>query len=116
MSQHVYDILIIISADMTDPAKTTIRTNARQEALEELLTAWVQGRIGQGPDPDEKPPTERDVYTVKISYAARDASFGRASDTGNTSLDIGIIMHALALLGQGLKALPLEKKKGSRRR
>lgn len=102
MSLAPVDVLIVVSFDVTDPTKTCIFTNARTEALEELLSNWLQDQIGRGSD--GKPAMERDVYTIEIGLFLDDDSFCTASDTGNKGLTAGIMMEVM----RDLKTIPVK--------
>lgn len=90
------DILIKISFNIADPDKTVIRTNARKEALEELLSAWVYDQMGRGGD--NSTPEEKDIYQVVIGFEVAEDIFATTSDTGNKGLTAGLVMDTLRRL------------------
>ena len=96
------DIMIEIRENIPEPAKTVIRTNAKPEALEEILEAWLREQMGAGAD--QSTPTEREVYTVKLALDLSDDTFSVESDTGNESLTTGIVMRVF----RDLKHLTVE--------
>jgi|SRR5271155_5175254 len=87
------DVLIVIRHDVCEPDKTCVYTNGRPEALEEILSAWLQNEMGRGRD--ETPFARRDVYTIEIGLVLENDSFFTKSDTGNKGLTCGIVMDAL---------------------
>lgn len=106
MGQMTADIVIEIAFDMDAPHGSVIRTNAKPEALEEILAAWLQDQVGRGKD--DRPPARRDVYRIRIGLRIEDDAFGTESDTGNASLTCGIVMEVINLLGR-LKVEPFEQ-------
>jgi len=92
------DVLVEIEYHLNDPGRSVIRTNARSERIEEILSAWVRDQIGRGKDP--RPPDRRDVYTIKIGLRIDDDAFGTESDTGNAGLTCGLVMDILPRLGR----------------
>lgn len=91
------DVLVVISYLVSDPGSSVIYTNARPEALEEVLSAWVQDQVGHGRDP--VPFIERSSYTIKIGLDVSTDSFATASDTGNRGLTAGLVMEIMKMLG-----------------
>lgn len=83
------DITLDIFYDVNFPEKTVIRTNARKEALEEILEAWLQDQMGAGSDPS--PPAQRDLYRIMIGLNLDGDRFRVVSDTGNKGLTAGIM-------------------------
>ena len=104
MTQVAVDILVIIRYDLLKSASTCIYTNARTDnnALEDILSTWVQGQLGRGEDPS--PAVERDVYTIKLGLVIEDDSFCTEADTGNKGLTCGIVVDVL----QNLKSTPVK--------
>lgn len=84
------DITLDIFYDVNHPEKTVIRTNAKKEALEEILEAWLQDQMGRGKD--ESPPEQRDLYRIMIGLNLDGDRFRVVSDTGNKGLTTGIVM------------------------
>ena len=41
------DVTLEVNFDIKNPDRTTIRTNAKKEAVEEILGAWLSCQIGQ---------------------------------------------------------------------
>lgn len=90
------DVLVVIEYRLNEPDRSVIRTNARPERLEEIISAWVQDQIGRGKDARE--PARREVYTIKIGLRVADDAFGTESDTGNAGLTCGLVMDVLPRL------------------
>jgi hypothetical protein len=97
------DIVIKISYSFNDPEQTVIKTNARKEALEELLSNWVQDQISTGAD--DAQPADKDPYEIKIGLILENDQFLTESDTGNRALTCGIVMDVLGCLG-AVEVLP----------
>ncbi len=98
MNQVAVDIVIEITSDMKEPGRTVIRTNAKPEALEEILGAWLANQIGRGKD--LSPPIARDAYIVTIGLIFEEDAFCTESDTGNKSLTAGIVMDVARRLAE----------------
>ncbi len=96
MGQVAVDVVVAVRYDTKEPSNTRIYTNAREEVLDEILSAWVQDQIGRGKD--SSPPNMKDVYTIKIGLVLEDDSFCTESDTGNKGLTAGIVMDVLGKL------------------
>ncbi|MFC1721117.1 hypothetical protein ACFLY0_00350 [Patescibacteria group bacterium] len=92
------DISIEIIFDINHPEKTLIKTNAKKEALEEILEAWLYCQTGQGADESE--PDERDVYNIQIQLDLSDDSFATSSDTGNKGLTVGLVIDVFRRLSE----------------
>ncbi len=93
MTQFQPDVFIVLEYNINEPLKSTIKANANQEGVREILEAWVHTQLGAGPDPREAVP--RDVYTIKIGLRLEDDAFGTESDTNNKGLTCGIVLDAL---------------------
>lgn len=100
--------ILEIAYDMAHPEKTTIKTNAKKEAVEEILETWLYGQIGQ--NKDESKPARKPIYTIKIQMDLSDDSFHTSSDTGNKGLTCGLLMDVLKRL-ERIKVLSLPKTK-----
>lgn len=98
MSLRPVDILIEIRYGFNDKrAESCVYTNARTEALDELLGNCVQDQMFRGRDP--RPLNESlDLYTVSIGYFLDDDCFSIESDTNNYGMDVGIIMAVMGEL------------------
>ena len=96
-------IVLKIAFDERHPEKTTIKTNARKEAIEEILEAWLSCQIG---GKDKSKPKKKSVYQIEIQLDLSDDSFVTHSDTGNKGLTCGIIIDVFKRLKQ-LKVLAL---------
>lgn len=91
------DIFIEMTFNVKDES-TTIRTNAKHDKVDELLTDYLHSIVGAGKD--ETLMVERDVYTITIGVELADDSWGSSHDCGNKGLRDGIIMRVLALLSK----------------
>ena len=101
------DVILEISHNIQN-GTTTIKTNARKEALEEVLEAWLYGQMGQGEDTN--PPRMKETYSIRIALDLSTDTFRTASDTGNKGLTCGIIMGVhkqVRLKSRGIKVIPL---------
>jgi|SRR5579863_4638104 len=105
MTMAPVDILMVLKVDFKEPSNTSIYTNARPEALDELLGNCIQDEVCKflGRDP-ATPNMDLDVYTVKIGYFLDDDSFSIESDTNNRGFTVGLIG---AILGN-LKNTPVK--------
>lgn len=99
------DILVEIRFKLNDPDKTTIRTNASRDGLQEVIETWLVDQIGKGRD--ERPPERKEEYLVRIGLRLEDDAFGLESDTGNDSLTCGLVRDVLARLDT-LEISPLD--------
>ena len=88
------DVLVEISYCLASPEKTVIRTNARKEALEEIISSWILDQMGRG-SKDTGQPAEKETYLIRIGLRIADDAFGHESDTGNHSLTVGIVADVL---------------------
>ena len=100
------DIVIDIVFIPEDPGRSIIRTNAKKEAIEDILVNWIRGQIGTYADKSK--PNIKEEYKIKIGLTLSDDSFCTESDTGNKSVTCGIIMELLNCLHE-LKILPLQE-------
>lgn len=91
------DIVIQVIFNLKEPDKTVIKTNAKEEAVEEILEAWLAGQVGRGKD--EREPVKKEEYRVVIGLDLEDDTFSTSSDTGNKNLTCGIIASAFSRLG-----------------
>jgi len=98
------DVVLEICCDINNPEKTVIKTNAKKEALREILEAWLSCQIGQGKDESE--PNRHDTYKIKIQLDLTDDTFYTDSDTGNKGLTCGIVMDVSERLDK-IKVLDL---------
>lgn len=89
------DIFIEMTFNVKDET-TTIRTNAKHDKVDELLTDYLHAQVGTGKDPS--PMVELDVYKITIGVELGDDSWGSGHDCGNKGLRDGIIMRILALV------------------
>ncbi len=87
------DIVVEIIYNMKDSGQTVIRTNAKQEAVPEILEAWVMGQVGQGVD--HRNPKKKDEYKISINLDLSDDTFRTSSDTGNHGLTAGLVLDVV---------------------
>jgi hypothetical protein len=85
------DLTLKVHYDMNDVAACFIQTNAKREAIEEILSAWVREQIGKGKD--DREPNMKEIYSIVIELDLHDDSFRTTADTGNDSLTLGIIVR-----------------------
>jgi hypothetical protein len=89
------DILIEIDFDLKDPTKTIVRTNAKQEALDELFAAWVQDQIVTERSDREcyspLEPTNDDHYLIRIGLVLDGDVFYTNHNCDNHALAVGIV-------------------------
>ena len=93
------DIIMEINFNIKEPSKTVIKTNARREAVSEILEAWIFSQIGQGKDSRES--NKKNEYTIVIKLDLSDDTFSTDSDTGNKGLTCGIVIHVFNSLVSG---------------
>lgn len=98
------DISIIINFNINDEAKTTIKTNAKPEALEEILSDWIRDQAGLGED--LRNPNVSGVYEIQINLDLSGDIFTTSSDTGNDGLTAGIVQRVFGTLKE-IEVLPL---------
>lgn len=91
-------VLIVITYPIDSTKIPSIRTNAKPEALKEILTEFLRTQIGLGED--KSSPNEQDYYTITISLQLERDVFTVKSDTGNKGLTTGIVMEVLNNLGK----------------
>lgn len=101
MGMRPVDALIVIKYGFNGRrSESCVYTNARPEALEELLDTWIQDQVGTGRDPN--PPNEAlDLYTIDIGYFLDVDAFSTESDTSNRGLSTGIVMAVVRELREG---------------
>jgi len=92
------DITLEINFNINESDKTTIRTNAKKEAIEEIFEAWLSCQTGQGKDESE--PNKKDEYKIEIQLDLSDDTFFTKSDTGNKGLTCGIVMAVFERLDE----------------
>ncbi len=88
------DITLEITYPVQNPRASTIRTNARPEAIEELLATWIAGQQGKGED--DRKPNELSEYVIVIELDLSNDSFTTRSNTGNKGLTAGIVMDVFS--------------------
>lgn len=98
------DVVLELTYNYDDRSASIIKTNAKPEAVQEILEAWIHGQIGQGRDDSEA--KELSEYKITIQLDMRDDTFITSSDTGNKSLTCGLVMDILRRL-DNVKIEPL---------
>lgn len=91
-------ILVVIKYPIDVIKTPTIETNAKTEALKEILTGFLRTQIGLGKD--KSSPNKEYYYTITISLQLEGDVFTVKSDTGNKGLTTGIVMDVLKNLGK----------------
>ena len=92
------DVCVQISFCKSEPSKSSIKTNLREGAIEDILLEFV--RANQSAGPDHSIPNEREIYDIKIYLDLSDDRFSVESDTGNKGLTLGIVMAIIPLLDE----------------
>jgi hypothetical protein len=93
------DVLIEIHYDMADATQSIIYTNAKSEALEELLSDWLQDQMFRLLRHQELvEPPDRPVYVVKIGLGLRDDGDVWGDEYDNLHLAAGIVGKTLTML------------------
>lgn len=105
MGMRPVDALIVIKYGFNERRnESCVYTNARSEALEELLDIWIQDQVGTGRDPS--PLNEAlELYTIDIGYFLDVDAFSTESDTGNKGMNVGIVMTAFREIRDGTLAV-----------
>jgi hypothetical protein len=92
------DVVVEIIFNMEESDKTTIKTNAKPEAVSEILGAWLVAQTGKGWDSRES--IRRGEYKISIKLDLSNDTFYTSSDTGNSSLTCGIVANVLQNLAK----------------
>jgi len=87
------NIILQILFNVDERNKSTITTNAKKEAIAEILEAWVSSQVGLGKDDSEA--DKKPEYKIEIQLDLSYDTFSTKSDTGNNGLTCGIIMDLL---------------------
>lgn len=91
-----YDLILQVTFNLDNPEKTVIKTNAKKEAVEGILEAWLSGQVGKGED--ESKANEKSEYNIEIQLDLSYDTFYTKSDAGNKGLTCGIIMNVFSRL------------------
>lgn len=91
-----WDIIIDFKYNMVSEEPFDLNTNAKPEAINEVLSEYLRSHIGTGKD--KSIPNKKDVYHILIGLDLNDDSFGTYSDTGNKSLTDGIVLKSISKL------------------
>ena len=85
-----FEIYIQITFPINKPEEFKIRTNAKKEAVGDLLGEYV--RAIQGAGEDNSPANDHEVYTINLVIDLADDTWRSSSDCGNKGLRDGIVM------------------------
>jgi len=88
------DVYIKLEYNVKESKVVVKETNIKKDMIVSFLEEWVQDQIGRGED--KRKTIDRDVYEVVIGCRLEDDTFAHNSNSGNDSLDTGIVMHYLA--------------------
>ncbi len=97
-------IVFDITYNISEPAKSVIKTNAKPKTVRDLLADWLIDQMGRGKD--SAPADNRSEYRIKIGLNLDNDNFYTESDTGNESLACGLIISLFLCLDR-LTILPL---------
>jgi hypothetical protein len=87
-------VIIDITYDLNaDKATFGPNTNAKTEAIPEIITAYLRDQMGQGED--LSPPNHQSLYHIKLGLDLTDDSFRVEHDCGNEGLSTGILLLVL---------------------
>ncbi|MCL4406245.1 MAG: hypothetical protein M1586_01025 [Patescibacteria group bacterium] len=99
-----------ISFDCEHQDQTQVFTNAKDEALTDMLTEYLRSQMGTGED--KNPAAEKNHFSVEVSLDLSEDIFQTKTDTGNKGLTCGIIAQVIDLIDSGaIKPQPLGKAK-----
>jgi hypothetical protein len=99
-----------ISFDCENQEKIQVFTNAKDEALIDMLTEYLRSQMGTGED--KNPAAEKNQFSVEVSLDLSEDIFQTRTDTGNKGLTCGIIARVIGLLDSGvIKPQPLSEAK-----
>ena len=88
------DITIEIVYDIDKLENSTIKTNAKKDAVLDILEQFALSQVGTGSDAGEA--NNKDEYKITIHLDMSDDTFYVTSDTGNKGLTCGIVMHIIS--------------------
>ncbi len=101
------DITVEIIYNVSEPEKTVIKTNAKKEALAEILERWISAQMFRGGD--DSLPNRKSEYRVVIHLDLSDDTFYTESDTGNRGLTCGIVVNVFNDLLDKVTVVDLEE-------
>ena len=111
VSLQPVDILIDIRYGFNGKrAETCVYTNAKPEALDELLGNCILDEVCKFLGRDPNPLNEStDLYTVKVGYWFDGDCFAIESDTNNRGMNVGILMAVMGeLRSEGGGCIPVK--------
>lgn len=97
------DIYLNVTYPVDEPEKFKIETNAKAEAVADLIEDFIHDQIGAGTDRSQA--NELDVYEIILAIDLSDDSWRIKDDCGNKGLRDGIL---LAVLGRISKSQNLD--------
>lgn len=100
------DIYLKVIYPVGNPSEFCVETNARDEAISELLTDFIYHQIGSGKDDSEA--NYLDVYEIEIGIDLMDDSWRIRHNCGNKGLRDGILMDVV----RRIEETPERVKKG----
>jgi len=98
------DVVIEINFNMAEE-KAIVKTNAKKEALPEILGAWIESRKEQKDDTSE--PDRKGSFVIIIKLNLETDTFTTESDTRNKSLTYGIVLFDVFNKLDEVEILPL---------
>ena len=97
------DIYLKVDYPVDEPEKFRIETNAKAEAVADLIEDFLYGQVGAGVDRSQA--NEFDVYEIILGIDLSDDSWGTKDNCGNKGLRDGILY---AVLGRITKSQNLD--------
>jgi len=92
------DIYLKVIFPINTPEEFRVETNARDEAVSELLTDFIHHQVGAGKDPSEA--NDLDVYEIELGIDLSDDSWRTRHNCGNKGLRDGILMDVVRRIGE----------------
>ena len=92
-------MLVTVELDynaVDDTVEYTSATNAKPEALPDILSSWIRTQFGAGEDNREA--TDRKKYRIRLELDLQGDVFHVSHNCGNDALCLGIVLNALRKL------------------
>ena len=67
------------------------KSNLKREGIVEVLDTYIRDQIGKGED--NRRPSKKDIYHIKIKWFPENDRITVESDTGSEALTLGIILE-----------------------
>ena len=83
---------------LQNPEAFKLESDIKSELIADILSDYIRGQIGLGEDHSK--PNVQDVYHINISVDLSTDTFKCHSDTGNSGLTLGILMHIVKMLNE----------------